>query len=300
MLWWFFSLVLVLLYATTLVNFSNVKISLTPIKNFEDLAKQTEIRYGTLQDGSTMAFFNRSTFTTYKHMWNLMQQHKNDVFVTSNREGIEKVRRSKGKFAFLLESTFNEYFNERLPCDTIRIGENFNTIGYGIATPLGSNLREVINIAVSELKEIGFLERLKQKWFYERIECKNVGTQDLKRSAPLNLANLASMFYFLIIGLGIAMAIAFLEFLFKAKINSTRLNQNRGNVTLRNLRSTMTTINPNEKQQNVDCLPLKRRQQQQQATSISNIRDNEHDEPTPTIKSVLNLPRNEDSTHLNE
>ena len=221
--WWFFSLILVSSYTANLAAFLTVEKLVTPIETVEDLAKQTEIRYGTLKGGSTMAFFNKSTLTTFKRMWNFMQQHKDDVFVTSNREGIEKVRRSKGKFAFLLESTLNEYVNERQPCNTMRIGENIDAKGYGIATPLGSDLREAINIAVLELTESGFLDRLKQKWYYERSECTNVGTKDSKQSTPLNLANVAGMFYVLIIGLGVAMVIAFLEFLLKAKIDSTSI-----------------------------------------------------------------------------
>ena len=69
------------------------------IETFEDLAKQTEIRYGLLKDSSTMAFFKKSTSPTIKTMWGFMQQHRDDAFVSSTQEGIEKVRRSKGKMA---------------------------------------------------------------------------------------------------------------------------------------------------------------------------------------------------------
>ena len=37
-----------------------------------------------------------------------------------------------------MEATANEYVNARKPCDTTKIGENLNTIAYGIATPFGS------------------------------------------------------------------------------------------------------------------------------------------------------------------
>ena len=260
--WWFFSLILVSSYTANLAAFLTVEKLVTPIETVEDLAKQTEIRYGSVKGGSTMALFNKSTLTTFKRMWNFMQQHKDDVFVTSNREGIEKVRRSKGKYAFLLESTLNEYVNERLPCDTMRIGENIDAKGYGIATPLGSDLRETINIAVLELTESGFLERLKQKWYYERSECNNIGGKDSKQSTALNLANVAGMFYVLIIGLGMAMFIAFFEFLIKAKLDAMRLNKNICDIMRRNLRISITGIDFDEKQQGVDYWPLQQKQQQ--------------------------------------
>jgi hypothetical protein len=298
--WWFFSLILVSSYTANLAAFLTVEKLVPPIDSVEALAKQTKIRYGTLQGGSTMAFFNKSTLTTFKRMWNFMQQNKDDVFVTSNREGIEKVRKSNGDFAFLLESTLNEYVNEREPCNTMRIGENIDAKGYGIATPLGSDLREAINIAVLELTEKGFLERLKQKWYFEGSECKNVGTKDSQQSTPLNLANVAGMFYVLIIGLGLAMVIAFVEFLLKAKIDSTRLNQNIREVMRRNLRISITGIDFDEKQQqqqNEDYWPL---QQQQQTNSSLNIQNNECNERTPTITNAFDLPRTGEYIGYNE
>ena len=33
----------------------------------------------------------------------------------------QRVRESKGKYAFLIESTTNEYTNERLPCTTMKV-----------------------------------------------------------------------------------------------------------------------------------------------------------------------------------
>lgn len=63
------------------------------------------------------------------------------VFVTTTEEGVQKVRESKGKYAFILESTMNEYFNQKQPCNTIRVGENLDSKGYGVATPIGSDLR---------------------------------------------------------------------------------------------------------------------------------------------------------------
>ncbi|CAF0824550.1 unnamed protein product [Didymodactylos carnosus] len=283
--WWYFSLILVSSYTANLAAFLTVEKLVTPIENVEDLANHKEIRYGVVKGGSTMAFFNKSTLTTFKKMWNFMQQNKDDVFVSSNREGIEKVQKSKGKFAFLLESTVNEYINERYPCDTMRIGDNIDSKGYGIATPLGSDLREAINIAVLDLTEAGYLERLKQKWYYDRSECTNVGAKE--QSLELNLVNVAGIFYILIIGLGLAMVIAFLEFLIKAKLDSKRLNLNIRDVMRRNLRISITGIDFDEKKI-VNYWPLS--QQQQQSSNSTPRRSLEQRNRTSTILSVPQEP----------
>jgi len=292
--WWFFSLILVASYTANLAAFLTVEKLVTPIETVEDLASQTDIRYGALRGGSTMAFFNKSTLTTFKRMWNFMQQHKDDVFVQSNRDGIEKVRRSKGRFAFLLESTLNEYVNERLPCDTMRIGENIDAKGYGIATPLGSDLREAINIAVLELTESGFLNSLKQKWYIDGSECTSSGAKDAKQSTPLNLANVAGMFYVLIIGLGSSMIIALCEFLFKAKVDSIRLNQNVREVMRRNLRISITGIDFDEKLNYADYWPLQQQQQQQQQKLLNRNQLSFRQERATTLSSTLEVPKMND------
>jgi len=42
-----------------------------------------------------------------------------------------------------MESTTNDYANQRQPCDTMKVGNNLDSKGYGIGTPLGSDLRYV-------------------------------------------------------------------------------------------------------------------------------------------------------------
>lgn len=85
-------------------------------------------------------YFQRSRIPVYNRMWEFMTSRKH-VFTNTYQDGIERVRSSKGKYAFLLESVRNDYTNEQLPCDTMKIGQNLNTNGYGVATPRGSTLK---------------------------------------------------------------------------------------------------------------------------------------------------------------
>ena len=74
-------------------------------------------------------------------MWRVMNHSAAAVFVETTDEGVERVRSSRGKYAFLLESTMNEFYNQRKPCNTMRVGELLDSKGYGIAMPSGSPLR---------------------------------------------------------------------------------------------------------------------------------------------------------------
>ena len=56
-IWWFFTLILISSYTAKLTSFLTMERLKSPIDSAEDLAKQTEIKYGTLRGGSTMTFF---------------------------------------------------------------------------------------------------------------------------------------------------------------------------------------------------------------------------------------------------
>ena len=86
------------------------------------------------------SILQNSKFEVYSRMWEFMNSRKH-VFVRTYDEGIRRVRQSKGKYALLIESPKNDYVNERHPCDTMKVGRNLDTKGFGVATPLGSPLR---------------------------------------------------------------------------------------------------------------------------------------------------------------
>ncbi|KAJ8408907.1 hypothetical protein AAFF_G00247250 [Aldrovandia affinis] len=255
--WWFFTLIIISSYTANLAAFLTVERMVSPIESAEDLAKQTEIAYGTLDGGSTKDFFRRSKIGVFEKMWSYMKSAGPSVFVKTTDEGVARVRRSKGKYAYLLESTMNEYIEQRKPCDTMKVGGNLDSKGYGVATPKGSALRNPVNLAVLKLNEQGLLDKLKNKWWYDKGECgsggvnlavlklneqavldklKNkwwydkgeCGSKDSARkdkTSALSLSNVAGVFYILIGGLGLAMLVALVEFCYKSRTESMRMKQ---------------------------------------------------------------------------
>ncbi|PWA23216.1 hypothetical protein CCH79_00002041, partial [Gambusia affinis] len=192
--WWFFTLIIISSYTANLAAFLTVERMVSPIESAEDLAKQTEIAYGTLDSGSTKEFFRRSKIAVYEKMWSYMKSAEPTVFVKTTPDGVSRVRKSKGKFAFLLESTMNEYIEQRKPCDTMKVGGNLDSKGYGVATPKSSALRNAVNLAVLKLNEQGLLDKLKNKWWYDKGECGSGGGDSkvsldvTKIGTPVNLA----------------------------------------------------------------------------------------------------------------
>ena len=115
-MWWFFTLIMISSYTANLAAFLTVERMESPIESAEDLAKQTKIKYGCLESGSTRAFFRvkrlqtvfinlkvnicilqDSKFPTYARMASFMESQKPKVFTTSNAEGVQRVLESPGE-----------------------------------------------------------------------------------------------------------------------------------------------------------------------------------------------------------
>ncbi|CAJ0598689.1 unnamed protein product [Cylicocyclus nassatus] len=223
--WWFFTLIIVSSYTANLAAFLTLEKMTPPIESVEDLANQNKILYGVVKGGSTAAFFEDSTVPLYKKMWDFMfdehnkflkKQVSESVFVDTYAEGIERVRKSKGRYAFLLEETTNNYEGGRKPCNTMKVGQNLNTLGYGIATKIGNPLRGSINLAILYLQEKGELKRLENKWWYDRGQC-DQGISDSGASSSLNLSKVAGIFYILMCGMVLSMCTALVEFIVRKK-----------------------------------------------------------------------------------
>uniref|UniRef100_A0A674EAA8 Glutamate receptor n=1 Tax=Salmo trutta TaxID=8032 RepID=A0A674EAA8_SALTR len=59
-IWWFFTLIIISSYTANLAAFLTVERMESPIDSVDDLAKQTKILYGVVEDGSTMTFFKKN------------------------------------------------------------------------------------------------------------------------------------------------------------------------------------------------------------------------------------------------
>lgn len=82
-------------------------------------------------------------------MWSFMESQKPTVFTTSNMEGVDRVIKGKGSYAFLMESTSIEYVIER-NCELTQIGGMLDSKGYGIATPQGNLMLIIQRIAFED------------------------------------------------------------------------------------------------------------------------------------------------------
>ncbi|KAJ8936718.1 hypothetical protein NQ318_007077, partial [Aromia moschata] len=218
-MWWFFSLIMTSSYTANLAAFLTKDRMEPTIDSAEALSKQTKIKYGAVDGGSTQAFFRDSNFTTYQRMWLNMMQTRPSVFEKNNADGVKRVRAPNGNYAFLMESTQIEY-EEETKCDLKKVGGSLDTKSYGIAMPMNSPYRSAINKAILKLQETGRLAELKKKWWEEKRKepsCDKSESDEAPESADLALANVGGVFFVLGIGIALAYILAVCEFLWNVR-----------------------------------------------------------------------------------
>lgn len=225
-------------YTANLAAFLTMSRMDATIENVEDLAKQSKIKYGVLEGGSTYAFFRDSNFSIYQKMWAAMESARPSVFTKSNDEGKERVSKEKGGYAFFMESTTLEYIIER-NCDLMQIGGLLDSKGYGIAMPMNSPYRTAISGAVLKLAEEGKLHTLKAKWWKEMGgggACDEAADEGPSDTAELGIENVGGVFFVLYFGLFCAFVIGIGEFLWNCRKIAVETGEPQLQILLKELK----------------------------------------------------------------
>lgn len=82
-MWWFFVLIMVSSYTANLAAFLTADKIDVSINSAEDLAKQTKIKYGALQGGSTSSFFQVCIISGYEYNADFKNNKKVLIFFNS-------------------------------------------------------------------------------------------------------------------------------------------------------------------------------------------------------------------------
>ncbi|KAE9538065.1 hypothetical protein AGLY_006037 [Aphis glycines] len=212
-MWWFFALIMTSSYTANLTASITSGRLETPIKNVDDLSKDSNIQYGCYEEGSTASFFQRSNLSLYQRMWSVMESSNPTVFTKSNQEGVDRVLKGKGRYAFLMESSSIEYQTER-NCNLMEIGNTLDSKGYGIAMPMNSPYRTLISESVLRLQESGFMRELKDKWWKVQGDNK---CEEEDESDELGFTKIGGVFVVLVLGCLIAFMFSILEFLWNIR-----------------------------------------------------------------------------------
>ncbi|XP_028050144.1 glutamate receptor ionotropic, kainate 2 isoform X2 [Monomorium pharaonis] len=163
--WWFFILIISATYVANLAAALSFKSVVWDFQVAEELAYQKKIKYGAKINGSTLSFFQDSTYEPYEIMYRYMKNHEKEVLVEDNEDGVRKVQNEN--YAFLMESSSIEYIKQR-QCNVTQIGGLLDAKGYGIAMRKDAPYRKDLSKAILKLQENGKLGELQNIWWKQK------------------------------------------------------------------------------------------------------------------------------------
>ncbi|EDV28578.1 uncharacterized protein TRIADDRAFT_19383, partial [Trichoplax adhaerens] len=213
--YWFFVMVMVASYTANMAAFLTTSNLAVPVSSVQDLTKQSAIDYGTVIDSEAMDFLKSSTETVYRNAWSHILENSKTSLLNSSLVGINKVRRSKGKYAFIWYYPELEYAALRKPCDVMVVGSKFDLRGFGIGLQKNSPYRDVFTLAALKLQERGETEKLRAKWWDQQTQCPP-STSSAADAVELGVNNVAGIFMVLGGALMLATILLIIElFMFK-------------------------------------------------------------------------------------
>jgi len=204
-----FTILIACMYTASLSAFLSVEPIEEPIESVEDLARQNFVKFGAVHGGSTMDFFKATEISFYQ-TWRFLDD--NNLNMRNNKEGVERVLKEDGNYAFLMESTSANYVTERM-CDLETVGALINEFHYAIGLPLNSQYRKPVNQAILKLKSDGTLKKLEQKWWKQKRGGGACASADrgTRRILHLALTSLSGVFWMLLAGFIVSVLAILLE-----------------------------------------------------------------------------------------
>ncbi|XP_035699513.1 probable glutamate receptor [Branchiostoma floridae] len=220
--WWFVILVMVASYTANLAAFLSRPSAERSIRSLVDLARQTDVPYGTYKGYTFVKFLKKSQEEPFKTIGRYLNKNSDEVLFNTSRQALE--RAAKGDFIFISPTTY-EYEILKDRCDMVILtDEYFFKYQVALPFPVGSPYRAEINQALMKMTEDGQMDALVNRWFNKKKYKCSTGSSD---EGVLDMEHLDGTFYYLMIGMGtsiLVFALEWVHFKFKKGRSSDPVN----------------------------------------------------------------------------
>ncbi|XP_033760586.1 glutamate receptor U1-like [Pecten maximus] len=164
--WWIFVLVTLILYASSLTSILFLKSpdveNPLPFYTFEQMTKQSKIKYGTAKSGSAKSYFRKSSGALERQIYKLWKSNP-DLWVPSIEEGVARVKNGNGDYALVLDSEF-AYYTAAKTCGLAVTGKLYLERSYAFACGPDTDICRQLDHAILDMKENGELLMIADKW----------------------------------------------------------------------------------------------------------------------------------------
>lgn len=208
MVWAGFAMIIVASYTANLAAFLVLDRPDASISGIDDsrLRNPNEaFKYATVKNSAVEMYFKRQVelSTMYRKMEEFNYDNADDA--------IEDVKKGVKLQAFIWDSSRLEYEDAK-ECDLVVAGELFGRSGLGVGLRKGSPWTHPISLAILELHEGGYMEKLDNEWILiKSTEC----PERDHTPATLGLTNMAGVFMMVAGGIVAGVFLIFIEILYK-------------------------------------------------------------------------------------
>ncbi|CAG0904681.1 unnamed protein product, partial [Darwinula stevensoni] len=134
-IWWSFSFLILVLYSSMVAKEFTTGHYRPKVSSWKDLADGA-VNFGTIKGGSTQRYFKTSQIPEYQKIAEFLASHP-ELSSSSLAEGVDRVLKNPGTFAFIMETTSAEYLAATRCENLVVVGPEFHRSAYGLALRKG-------------------------------------------------------------------------------------------------------------------------------------------------------------------
>ncbi|XP_065066326.1 glutamate receptor 3-like isoform X2 [Rhopilema esculentum] len=207
---WFFVTIIMAAYVASLAGFYMTAKPETMITSLEDTINDGKYIYGTLRDGQTRKLLETSQQPLHRKMYKHMVSI--GTLVVSLEKALERVKEED--YAFIGDQPLLEYFNAKQPCNTKIVKHVLGMGSYAFGLQLNSEWTNHFSVHLLKLRESGYIQGLRLKWWNEQAECKD---ENFAISPPSRLSfhDMAGICAILAVGICLSLFLLLFEIKFK-------------------------------------------------------------------------------------
>jgi len=172
---WFFVTVIMAAYIASMAGHFLTAKPESSVNALEDVVNDGNILYSTLKGGAVSKLLEKSNSPFHRKM------HKKMIdsggFHSSIESAVKSVR--EDDLAFIGDQPILEFVNSQQPCDTMIVKHVLQMQSYAFGLQLRSEWTNHLSVHMLYLKETGYIQSLRMKWWDEQAEC-------IEKKDPLN------------------------------------------------------------------------------------------------------------------
>ncbi|XP_050406809.2 glutamate receptor ionotropic, delta-1 [Patella vulgata] len=197
--WWLICSILVATYSGNLIAFLTVSKEKLPFETLNDLASQKDYKWGTLGGSSWITLFKNSNLTIYQKIWKGIQEfNKTDTGVLNYDQEYHLNKVISEDYGFIADKITAETRSSK-SCKLTILKELFHPMGYAFALQNNSPYLQYFDDEIRKILESGVAQILKRPWWPKQGTC-----PDLPTTSQIELVDIQSAFYVIVIGISIA------------------------------------------------------------------------------------------------